>query len=204
MAVPSATISPECPIDPYGIAKQAVEIDLKAASEIFDLHYTIFRPYNVYGPGQNLNDPYRNVVGIFIRKALLGEPLTIFGDGLQTRCFTYIDDVAPRIAHSIEHRDMLRAIADIGSRKPLTVLSIARKIIELTGSKSQIVHLPPRKEVKEAWAGMTPYSGYTEFDAGIQKMIDWARTQELRDPQPFAEIEIEKNLPEAWRKLYEH
>ena len=86
------------PEDPYGIAKYAVELDLKAANEMFGLNYIIFRPHNVYGEHQNIVDKYRNVIGIFMNQILNNQPLSVFGDGLQTRAFSYIDDVAPIIA----------------------------------------------------------------------------------------------------------
>src|SRR4029077_943291 len=85
------------PEDPYGIGKYAVELDLAAAQRMFGLDYTVFRPHNVYGELPNLADPYRNVIGIFMNQLLSGRPMTIFGDGLQTRAFTHIDDVAPVI-----------------------------------------------------------------------------------------------------------
>jgi UDP-glucose 4-epimerase len=68
------------PEDPYGISKYAVELDLKAAHEIFGLEYVVFRPHNVYGERQNIADTYRNVIGIFMNQLLRGEPMTIFGD----------------------------------------------------------------------------------------------------------------------------
>ena len=88
------------PEDPYGVSKLAVELDLKSAHEMFGLNYMIFRPHNVYGERQNIGDPYRNVVGIFMNQIMQGKELTIFGDGMQTRAFSHIDDVAPIIAQS--------------------------------------------------------------------------------------------------------
>ena len=79
-------LSPQ-PEDPYGVAKYAVELDLRAAHEMFGLDYTIFRPHNVYGEHQNIGDRYRNVVGIFMNQIMQDEPMTIFGDGTQTRAF---------------------------------------------------------------------------------------------------------------------
>ena len=70
--------------------------------DMFGLRYVIFRPHNVYGPRQNIGDRYRNVVGIFMNQILQGRPMTIFGDGTQTRAFSYIDDVAPVMAEAIE------------------------------------------------------------------------------------------------------
>src|SRR6266536_2892022 len=84
------TPSPE---DPYGIGKYAVELDLAAARRLFGLNSIIFRPHNVYGEGQNIGDPYRNVIGIFMNQVMRGQQMTIFGDGTQTRAFSYIDDV---------------------------------------------------------------------------------------------------------------
>ncbi len=89
------------PEDPYGVAKYAVELDLRAARHQFGLDYVIFRPHNVYGAHQNIGDKYRNVIGILMNQILHGKPLTIFGDGTQTRAFSYIDDAAPVIARSI-------------------------------------------------------------------------------------------------------
>ena len=78
------------PIDPYGIAKYAVECDLKLAHEQFGLRYNIVRPHNVLGIYQNIWDRYRNVIGIFIRKTLNGQPILVYGDGEQTRAFSDI------------------------------------------------------------------------------------------------------------------
>ncbi len=85
------------PEDPYGVAKYAVELDLKAAHEMFGLNYIIFRPHNVYGEYQNIGDRYRNVVGIFMNQLLQGLPLTIFGDGNQTRDFVWIEDIVEKL-----------------------------------------------------------------------------------------------------------
>src|SRR6202049_2782790 len=90
------------PEDSYGIAKIAVERELKITHEMFGLDYVIFRPHNVYGERQNIGDRYRNVVGIFMNQLMKGEAMTIFGDGEQQRAFTHINDVAPLIADSVE------------------------------------------------------------------------------------------------------
>ena len=89
------------PRDSYGIAKLAVEQELKICREMFGLNYIIFRPHNVYGERQNIDDKYRNVIGIFMSQIMQGKPLTIFGDGKQTRAFSYIKCVSPIIARSI-------------------------------------------------------------------------------------------------------
>src|SRR6266853_1454834 len=90
------------PEDSYGIAKLAVERELKVTQEMFGLDYVIFRPHNVYGERQNIGDRYRNVVGIFMNQLMKGEAMTIFGDGEQQRAFTHINDVASVIADSVD------------------------------------------------------------------------------------------------------
>src|SRR5881392_1388722 len=106
------------PEDPYGIAKLAVELDLRAAHEMFGLNYVIFRPHNVYGENQNIGDKYRNVIGIFMNQIMQGKKLTIFGDGTQTRAFSYIDDVAIPIAKSVEIPAAQNEVFNIGADKP--------------------------------------------------------------------------------------
>lgn len=78
------------PIDPYGVAKYGVEVDLELARKQFGLRYNIIRPHNVLGKYQNIWDRYRNVIGIFIRKTLNGQPILVYGDGEQTRAFSDI------------------------------------------------------------------------------------------------------------------
>src|SRR5207245_4087652 len=109
------------PEDPYGIAKYAVELDLVAAQRMFGLDYTIFRPHNVYGELQNLADPYRNVIGIFMNPLMSGRAMTIFGDGSQTRAFTHIDDVAPVMARSIDVPGAANEVFNVGAETPYSV-----------------------------------------------------------------------------------
>jgi len=188
------------PIDPYGVAKLAVEQDLLAAHNYYDLDYTIFRPHNVYGERQNLTDPYRNVVGIFMRQALRGEPFTVFGDGKQKRPFTYIDDVAPYIARCIEDRSTLCATIDIGTQEQHTILEAAQMIAHLMDVKLDVRHLPARHEAQTVWGSSTYCPANTLFVDGLTRMASWARTQTLREPNPFTAIEIEKNLPGVWKE----
>src|SRR5437879_6917934 len=106
------------PEDPYGIAKLAVEQELSASHNMFGLNYIIFRPHNVYGERQNIGDPYRNVVGIFMNQIMQGLPCTIFGDGSQTRAFTHISDVAPVIAQSALDPQAYGEVFNIGADTP--------------------------------------------------------------------------------------
>ena len=114
------------PEDPYGIAKYAVECELRACHDVFGLPYVIFRPHNVYGPRQNIGDRYRNVIGIFMNQILQGQPMTIFGDGTQTRAFSYVGDVAPIMAEAIERPAAWNNVFNVGADQPFTLNDLAR------------------------------------------------------------------------------
>lgn len=195
------------PADPYGISKYAVELDLAQAHEMFGLDYIVFRPHNVYGEHQHLGDPYRNVVGIFMRQLMNGEPVTIFGDGSQTRAFSYIDDVAPIIARSIERPDCYNAVYNIGGDHPYTVRELADAVGRAMGVEAQVTCLPPRSEVLHAFA--THDRARRAFgdlvldvplDAGLQRMATWARQAGIRPKSRFGDIEIQHNLPAVWKE----
>lgn len=197
------------PEDPYGIAKYAVELDLKAANHMFGLTYTIFRPHNVYGERQNHGDPYRNVLGIFINNTMKNKPMTIFGDGSQTRAFSHIDDVAPYIAKSVDVKEAKNEIINIGADKPYTVNELAQIISELMEVKSKIEYLPARKEVVDAYSDHSKakkifkINKLIDLRTGIKKMITWSKKVGPLETNKFENIEIQKNMPPSWQKLFE-
>lgn len=201
------TLTP-MPEDPYGIAKYAIEMDLKAAHEMFGLNYTIFRPHNIYGERQNHGDPYRNVLGIFINNVMKGKPMTIFGDGNQTRAFTYIDDVAPYIAESVNVAGAKNEIFNIGADKPYTVLELAKTLAEVMGvDEKNMEFLPARNEVVHAHASheklrkVFNIKETVELKEGLRRMVDWSKAKGPMEPTKFGNIEIDKNMPPSWKKL---
>lgn len=197
-------VTPE-PEDPYGIGKYAVELDLRAAQRMFGLDYTIFRPHNVYGEQQNVADPYRNVIGIFINQLLSDRPMTIFGDGLQTRAFTHIDDVAPVIARSIEVPGAANEVFNVGADTPHTVLDLAHAVARAFDVSDPVIEfLPAREEVVHAFsdhAKLHRVFGREEavpLDEGLRRMSDWAREIGVREPVRFESVEVLRNLPPSW------
>ncbi|CAN5765347.1 NAD-dependent epimerase/dehydratase family protein [soil metagenome] len=140
------------PEDPYGIAKYAVEQDLRASRHLFGLDSIVFRPHNVYGPRQNIGDRYRNVVGIFMNQLLQERPMTIFGDGTQTRAFSYIDDVAPVMAEAIEHPDAWNETFNIGAERRCTLNELAVRVADALGVEPRVEHLPARMEAPHAYS----------------------------------------------------
>jgi UDP-glucose 4-epimerase len=196
------------PEDPYGIAKYAVELDLKEAHEMFGQNYIIFRPHNVYGERQNLGDPYRNVIGIFMNKIRNGQPMTVFGDGQQTRAFSYISDVAPIIARSIERPQACNQVFNVGADHPYSVIGLARSVARHMGVEPHVIHLEARNEVVNAYSSHEKAAKVfgdlikdVPLEEGLARMAHWARTAKLRKPRPFQGIEVTRNLPPSWAKL---
>jgi len=192
------------PEDPYGIAKYAVEQDLRAAHEMFGLNYVIFRPHNVYGEYQNIADKYRNVLGIFMNQLLQEKPLTIFGDGMQTRAFSYIGDVAPYIAKSVEIKEAYNQVFNIGADKEYTVKELAETIMKVMETKQELKFLPARNEVVNAYSDHSKaknifgISKTTSLIDGVTKMVEWVKRYGAKETPKFKNIEILENLPSIW------
>lgn len=200
----SATPRPE---DPYGIAKYAVELDLAAATRQFGIEHVIFRPHNVYGELQSMRDRYRNVVGIFLNQILRGEPLTIFGDGHQTRAFTYVGDLVPVIADGGFSDAARGRVLNVGGDAPASVLELAQTLLEVTGARVPIEHLTARHEVAHAWADHTLVRELlgarldaTSLREGLARTWAWARDLGPQATPPFAGIEVERGLPASWTR----
>ncbi len=192
------------PEDPYGIAKYAAEMDLKVTHEMFGLNYIIFRPHNVYGEYQNIGDRYRNVVGIFMNQLMQGKQLTVFGDGSQTRAFSYIGDVAPCIADSVNNKTAYNQIFNVGADKEYSVNELATATMEAMNLKGEIRHLETRNEVQHAYSDHSkvkknfPSNKNTALKEGLQKMAEWAKNAGVRKSQKFKDIEITEKLPPVW------
>jgi UDP-glucose 4-epimerase len=192
------------PEDPYGIAKFAVEQDLKTTHEMFGLNYIIFRPHNVYGEYQNLGDRYRNVVGIFMNQLMQGQSLSVFGDGMQTRAFSYVGDVAPHIANCVNIPQAYNQVFNIGADKDYTVKELATTVMEAMELQSPLRHLQARNEVLHAHSdhskahrtfGTEPSTSLLD---GLKKMAQWAKKTGVKKSSKFANIEILEKLPPVW------
>jgi UDP-glucose 4-epimerase len=195
------------PEDSYGIAKLAVEKELQISHEMFGLDYVIFRPHNVYGERQNIGDRYRNVVGIFMNQLLQGKPMTIFGDGTQKRAFSYIDDVAPLIAASVDNAAARNQVFNIGADVPYSVNDLARIVAEAMGKPCRIDHLEARNEVKVAFSDHSKVQrifGRREevtLEAGIRATAEWVKMHGARESSIFEAIEITRNMPPSWARV---
>ncbi len=194
------------PEDPYGIAKYSVEMDLKTTHEMFGLNYVIFRPHNVYGEYQNIGDRYRNVVGIFMNQLMQGKALTVFGDGTQTRAFSYIGDVAPYIANSVNIPASYNEVFNIGGDIDYSVNELATEVMKAMNLEQPLRHLEARNEVLHAYSDHTKMKNvfglkdenFTSLSVGLKKMADWAKVTGVKSSEKFKGIEITEKLPKIW------
>ena len=193
------------PVDPYGIAKYAVEMDIKLANEQFGLKYNIVRPHNVLGLYQNIWDKYRNVIGIFIRKVLNNEPILIYGDGEQTRAFSDIKYYIEPFEKLIDGFDS--EVINIGADKYFTINEIANKVSEISkkyGYNPTIEYGEPRHEVKHAYCNhdkvknLLDFNDETDIDNLIESMFIWYKEIPNKEVKKI-DYEIEKNIYSYWK-----
>lgn len=126
---------------PYAVVKNIGEVFCKTYKQMCDIDYTIFRLFNTYGPNQSTDF----VVPRFIAAAKKNEDITIYGDGSQTRTFTYVDDTIEAMVKCLYEDSVKNDIINLGSSKMVSIRELAEIVIDLCGSKSKIVNLPPLK-----------------------------------------------------------
>src|SRR6056300_1269818 len=174
------------PIDPYGVAKYACEMDIQIAGEQHGLDWCIIRPHNVYGIKQNIWDKYRNVLGIWMFQYLNGEKLTIFGDGLQTRAFSYIDDSLEPLWNAAVRPEASKQIINLGGIKEVSIKEACNTLIKIMGG-GEISFEEERHEVKHSiptWEKSVHILGFehkTDLEEGLTKMWEWAKQQPMRE-----------------------
>ncbi len=206
--------TPCFPCDPYGTAKLACEHHIKAFVDYFGkMTYTIFRPHNVFGPNQNIADPYRNVVGIFMAKAMRGLPMPVFGDGSQTRSFSYINVVAESIATSPLIPAAVNQVFNIGGDDSMSVKELAEHISDVFGVPLNIQWLPERKEVVHAHCNhekaKTIFSEAYNKSVSIKDGLKIMANSVKEKPIPAitecpSAIEIADQLPPSWAARLTH
>ena len=192
------------PIDPYGIAKMACERDIEVANEQHGLDYTIIRPHNVFGANQNIWDKYRNVLGIWMYYHMQGKPITIFGDGSQTRAFSYIDDSLEPLWRAATAPEASKQIINLGGIKEYTINEAADILSEVVGGANK-VHLEKRHEVHVAVPtyqksiDLLGFEHKTDLKEGLTKMWEWALKQPKRDRFVWSEYELDKGIYSYWK-----
>ena len=195
---------PYNPIDPYGVSKMACEMDIKIAGEQHGLDYVIIRPHNVFGIKQNIWDKYRNVLGIWMYQTLNGEPMLIYGDGEQTRAFTYIDNILPCLYRCLDDPKVSRETINLGGIRPFTINEACSILKSITGY-DKTVHMEQRHEVRFAvptYQKSIDLLGYEEtvsFKDGLKKMWEWAKDQPMKQRKVWNTYEITDKLYTYWK-----
>ena len=197
------------PEDPYGIAKVAVEETLKLLSDVHKMNYNIAVPHNIVGPNQKYDDPFRNVMSIFINRNLQGKPSIIYGDGMQKRCFSYIDDVIFCLEKLGLDPNINKQIVNIGpDEETTTVLELSRLVANETGFNGDPIFVKDRpREVKNASCSadkarkLLGYKTKTSLKKSIKLTKEFIKKRGTKDFNYNLPIEIKNNItPETWTK----
>ena len=195
----------QSPIDPYGVAKYACEMDIQIAGEQHGLDWTIIRPHNVYGIKQNIWDKYRNVLGIWMFQHLNGMDMTIFGDGEQTRAFSYIDDALEPLWNAAIRPEACCQIINLGGIKEISINEAAQTLQEVIGD-SKLTYLEARHEVKHSIPtfqksiDVLGFEHKTDLKEGLTEMWKWAQQQPMRERFVWPSYELEKGIYSFWKK----
>ncbi len=196
------------PETPYSIAKYAAELLVENVCVTHGIEHVIAVPHNIVGPKQKYDDPYRNVVSIFINRMLQGLQPIIYGDGEQTRSFSFIEDCVEPLVKIGTLPGLTGEIINIGpDEDPITVNVLARHLSTLLDFKLDPIHITARpREVKVATCSsdkarrLLGYRTSISLDHGLRTMIEWIRA---RGTKPFSyhlPIEIDSPLlPSTWR-----
>lgn len=192
------------PIDPYGVAKYACEMDIQIGGEQHGLDWCVLRPHNVYGMKQNIWDKYRNVLGIWMYQYLNNQPMMIYGDGNQTRAFSYIDDCLKPFWNAAIKKEASKEIINIGGIEEISINKACDTLIEVIGSGNKI-YKEARHEVKHAiptWEksiNILEYEYKTDLKQGLTEMWNWAKRQPKRDRYEWSSYELDTGIYSFWK-----
>ena len=192
------------PIDPYGVAKYGCEMDIQIAGEQHGLDWCIIRPHNVYGIKQNIWDKYRNVLGIWMYQHLNGEPMTIFGDGEQTRAFSYIDDIVKPLWNSAIRPEASKEIINLGGVEEWSINNANKVLKKIIGS-GDVIYKEGRHEVKHSIPtfqksiDILGFEHKTQFEDGLRDMWKWAKEQPKRERFVWSHYELDKGIYSFWQ-----
>jgi UDP-glucose 4-epimerase len=193
------------PIDPYGVAKYACEMDIQIAGEQHGLDWCIIRPHNVYGIKQNIWDKYRNVLGIWMYQHLNNQPITIFGDGEQTRAFSYIDDSLEPLWKAAILPGASKEIINLGGIEEYSIKEASQVLAEILGGV-EVTHLEGRHEVKHSIptyqksVDILGFEHKTSLKDGLTAMWNWVKVQPMKDRFVWDKYEVDKGIYSFWKK----
>jgi UDP-glucose 4-epimerase len=195
------------PVDPYGIAKVAGEDILKVLANLNNMEWNIAVPHNIIGPNQKYDDPFRNVLSIFINRNLQKKPPIIYGDGKQTRCFSYIDDVIFCLEKLALDKNINKEIINIGPDEEMTTINeIAKMVANETGYNGEPTYVLDRpQEVKFATCSadksrkLLNYKTQTKLKDAISKTCEFIKKNGVKEFKYYLPVEIKnEKTPKTW------
>ena len=204
----SETMKPK-PVDPYAISKVASEDVLKNLCELNGIEWVIAVPHNIIGPRQKYDDPFRNVVSIMINRMMQGKAPIIYGDGKQTRCFSYIDDCLSCLLPMLDQKNLNKQIINIGPDEEfVTINKVAEICSNITGVNLNPIYKKDRpKEVKHATCSaskareLLDYKTTVNLFDGIKNTFEYIKNRGAKPFDYHIELEIDNDLtPETWKK----
>ena len=196
------------PVDPYGIAKVAGEETLKLLAEIHGMEYNIAVPHNIVGPNQKYDDPYRNVMSIIINRNLQGKPAIIYGDGEQSRCFSYVDDVIYCLEKLALDENIKGETINVGpDEESSSINNLASLVSNATGYNGKPEYVPERpQEVKHATCSadkarrLLGYETKTSLKEAVIKTTEYIKNRGVRPFKYNLPLEIiNERTPKTWR-----
>lgn len=196
------------PQDPYGISKFAAELALRNLCETHGMEFVIAVPHNIIGPRQKYDDPYRNVASIMMNLMLQNRQPVIYGDGLQKRCFSFIQDVIDPLEKLMTAENVVGEVINVGPDEEfITIKQLAETIAKLLDFPLQPIHMSDRpREVKHATCSsdkaraLLGYQTRYSLEKGLQEMIDYIRTRGVKPFHYHLPLEIiTENIPRTWK-----
>lgn len=198
---------PRAPVDIYGIAKCAAERALETLASIHKFGWVILLPHNVMGPRQSRDDIYRNMFMIWAVAILRGKPVYIYGDGMQTRAPSYIEDMLEPMAKTGLDESINEEIINLGGEKFYSINELAQMVIDEFELKIKPIHIEDRPcEVKNAYCSIAKsqklldFKDKTSIKEGIHKLVEWVKDVGSKEPRYLEKLEIEAYAPEVWTK----
>lgn len=196
---------PRRPEDPYGAGKAYCESMLEIFRSAHGLDYAIIRPHNIYGPRQNIADPFRNVLGIWINRIMKNKPPIVYGTGNQIRAFSYIDETTKAIARAGLAAGARNQIINVGSPESVSINDACSTLLTLMSSEQTPEHVAGRpQEVEIAYCTtekserLLDYRNMHTLEQGLGEMILWAREIGPQQPSYRLPLEITKSAPKVW------
>ena len=199
---------PAAPVDPYGIAKYAGELLVQNVAETHSFEHVIAVPHNIIGPKQKYDDPYRNVASIMINRMLQGKQPIIYGDGEQSRSFSFVQDCVDPLLAMATNPGLSGEIINIGPDEEVTTINqLARAIADILEFDLKPIYVADRpQEVRSATCSadkarrLLGYRTRVSLIEGLQSMVQWIREHGPRPFEYHLPIEIDSPLvPATWR-----